>query len=355
MSAAVTPNSFRATLFDISLLTIARNRLVRRPACAGGQLATPRQPAGSAYRVAHSTPQQAMVDDLEQRTFRWFWDGADPNTGLVPDHYPGESFSSIAAVGFGLTAYGIGVERGYITREQAVHAHAGHAEVLPRCAAERQRGRHHRLPRLLLSLPRHETRQARGPLGRAVQRRHHPAARRRAVRAVLLRPRHAAGKADPRTGRRHLPRGRLALDAGAPAADQHGLDAGRQVHPGRLEGLQRGQAGLHPGAGLAHPSGGADAWKAWPSTYDKHLGQLPRPDLPQLRAAVRPPVHRVMDRFPRHPRWLEPQARPGLLRERPPRHLQPAQLRHRQSRSAGPATARTSGASPPATARAASW
>ncbi len=64
--------------------------------------------------------QQALVNDLEQRTFRWFWDSADPSTGLVPDHYPGESFSSIAAVGFGLTAYGIGVERGYITREQAV-------------------------------------------------------------------------------------------------------------------------------------------------------------------------------------------------------------------------------------------
>ncbi|HEX5304457.1 MAG TPA: Tat pathway signal protein, partial [Dyella sp.] len=54
--------------------------------------------------------QQALVDDLEQRTFRWFWDSADPVTGMVPDHYPGESFSSIAAVGFGLTAYGIGVE-----------------------------------------------------------------------------------------------------------------------------------------------------------------------------------------------------------------------------------------------------
>jgi hypothetical protein len=37
----------------------------------------------------------------------------------VPDSYPGQSFSSIAAVGFGLTAYGVGVERGYITRGQA--------------------------------------------------------------------------------------------------------------------------------------------------------------------------------------------------------------------------------------------
>lgn len=64
--------------------------------------------------------QRAMVDDLEKRTFEWFWDSADLKTGLVPDHYPGQSFASIASVGFGLTAYGVGVERGYIKREQAV-------------------------------------------------------------------------------------------------------------------------------------------------------------------------------------------------------------------------------------------
>ncbi|MBD8881799.1 Tat pathway signal protein [Rhodanobacter sp. 7MK24] len=64
--------------------------------------------------------QRAFIDDLEHRTFDWFWQSADPYTGLVPDSWPNHTFSSIAAVGFGLTAYGIGVERGYITREQAV-------------------------------------------------------------------------------------------------------------------------------------------------------------------------------------------------------------------------------------------
>jgi hypothetical protein len=39
---------------------------------------------------------------------------------LVPDRWPTPSFSSIAAVGFGLTAYGVGVERGWITRDQAI-------------------------------------------------------------------------------------------------------------------------------------------------------------------------------------------------------------------------------------------
>ncbi|HEY2830416.1 MAG TPA: glucoamylase family protein [Thermoanaerobaculia bacterium] len=60
-----------------------------------------------------------LLDDVERRSFHYFWDLADPNTFLIPDRAPTPSFSSIAAVGFGLTAYGIGAERGYVTREQA--------------------------------------------------------------------------------------------------------------------------------------------------------------------------------------------------------------------------------------------
>jgi hypothetical protein len=84
------------------------------------------------WRVRHAPVQHAAVtpllnppltplfDDLEKRTFNYFWDTANPDNGLIPDRYPyTEPFASIAAVGFGLTAYGVGVERGYITREQA--------------------------------------------------------------------------------------------------------------------------------------------------------------------------------------------------------------------------------------------
>ncbi|HUP46741.1 MAG TPA: glucoamylase family protein, partial [Thermoanaerobaculia bacterium] len=60
-----------------------------------------------------------VVEDLQQRTFQWFWDTTNPQNGLVPDRWPSKSFSSVAAVGFGLTAYPVGVERGWITRQQA--------------------------------------------------------------------------------------------------------------------------------------------------------------------------------------------------------------------------------------------
>jgi hypothetical protein len=62
----------------------------------------------------------AMFDDIERRTFDYFWDTGRLDTGLVPDRFPYEEpFASIAAIGFGLTAYPVGVERGWITREQA--------------------------------------------------------------------------------------------------------------------------------------------------------------------------------------------------------------------------------------------
>jgi hypothetical protein len=60
-----------------------------------------------------------FFEDLEKRTFTFFWDSANPENGLVPDRYPGPSWSSIAGVGFALTAYPIGVERGYVTRQAA--------------------------------------------------------------------------------------------------------------------------------------------------------------------------------------------------------------------------------------------
>jgi hypothetical protein len=62
---------------------------------------------------------QALLDTVQLRTFNFFWERTDPATGLTPDRWPTLSFSSIAAVGFALTAYPIGVEQGYITRDAA--------------------------------------------------------------------------------------------------------------------------------------------------------------------------------------------------------------------------------------------
>ncbi|GAB3943484.1 glucoamylase family protein [Spirosoma harenae] len=61
----------------------------------------------------------AFLDSLQRDTFQYFWATSNSENGLVPDRAPTRSFASIAAVGFGLTSYLVGVERGYITRTQA--------------------------------------------------------------------------------------------------------------------------------------------------------------------------------------------------------------------------------------------
>ena len=62
---------------------------------------------------------EALLDTVRQRTFNFFWERSNPQTGLTPDRWPTPSFSSIAAVGFALTAYPVGVEAGYVTRDAA--------------------------------------------------------------------------------------------------------------------------------------------------------------------------------------------------------------------------------------------
>ncbi len=56
---------------------------------------------------------------MKKRTFNYFWDLAHPSNYQIPDRYPTLTFSSIAATGFGLTSYIVGVENKYISRQSA--------------------------------------------------------------------------------------------------------------------------------------------------------------------------------------------------------------------------------------------
>lgn len=86
------------------------------PALAAGCALAPatvaRRPAGDPLR-------NAFLDDLQRRTFAYFWDTTNPANGLARDRYPRPSFASMAAVGFALTAYPIGVHRGFVSRSAA--------------------------------------------------------------------------------------------------------------------------------------------------------------------------------------------------------------------------------------------
>jgi hypothetical protein len=57
---------------------------------------------------------------LEKDTFKYFVMEMNPENGLIPDNTRQGAPCSIAVVGFALTAYPIAVERGYITRTEAI-------------------------------------------------------------------------------------------------------------------------------------------------------------------------------------------------------------------------------------------
>jgi hypothetical protein len=74
----------------------------------------------AATRTQRQLPLPGVFADIEKRSFDYFWEQTVAASGLTPDRYPyDEPFASIAAMGFALTAYPLGVERGWITRAQA--------------------------------------------------------------------------------------------------------------------------------------------------------------------------------------------------------------------------------------------
>jgi hypothetical protein len=83
--------------------------------------------------VVPASPQQtisreddAFLEDLSRRTFMFFWEQADPATGIVRDRSrtdggpSNEQIGSIASVGFGLSGMCIAAERGWLPRAQVL-------------------------------------------------------------------------------------------------------------------------------------------------------------------------------------------------------------------------------------------
>src|SRR5439155_3761076 len=64
-----------------------------------------------------------FLDELERAATLYFWEAADPKTGLVKDRSSADGpdsreIGSIAATGFGLTALCIADARGYLSHDQ---------------------------------------------------------------------------------------------------------------------------------------------------------------------------------------------------------------------------------------------
>lgn len=84
--------------------------------------------AGAPARNLLSASDDAFLEDMSRRQFRYFWEQADPRTGLVLDRTKTDGspsdeghrkIASIASTGFGLTAICIAAERNWITKDEA--------------------------------------------------------------------------------------------------------------------------------------------------------------------------------------------------------------------------------------------
>jgi len=80
-------------------------------------------------RSSFSPQDEAFLEDLQKRLFQYFWEQADPQTGLVPDRARingspldanHQNVGSIAATGFGLTALCIASERRWLDSASAL-------------------------------------------------------------------------------------------------------------------------------------------------------------------------------------------------------------------------------------------
>jgi hypothetical protein len=71
-------------------------------------------------QVELSNKQRELLDDLQKKSFTYFLDQTNPANGLVADSTWKNSPASIAAVGFSLPVYAVGVEHGWMRREEAI-------------------------------------------------------------------------------------------------------------------------------------------------------------------------------------------------------------------------------------------
>ena len=83
-----------------------------------------KSPAAKPDRISD----EALMDTLQRRTFNYFWEGAEPNSGLARERYHmdgeypagGPEIVTSGGSGFGIMAILAGIDRGYVSREEGL-------------------------------------------------------------------------------------------------------------------------------------------------------------------------------------------------------------------------------------------
>ncbi|MHB1023559.1 MAG: glucoamylase family protein [Acidobacteriaceae bacterium] len=80
----------------------------------------------SALSKAATASTHPMTDDqlltmVQEASFRYYWEGAEPHSGMTRENLPGDDdIVATGASGFGIMALVVGVDRGFITRTQGI-------------------------------------------------------------------------------------------------------------------------------------------------------------------------------------------------------------------------------------------
>lgn len=115
--ALLTPTRLRSPAFADVRVTNGQARFYRVRALNPALEESADSPIVSAEPHAFRDDDE-FLDYVQRANFGFFWYEANPTNGLVPDRSTPTSPCSIAAVGFGLSAITIGIDHGWITREE---------------------------------------------------------------------------------------------------------------------------------------------------------------------------------------------------------------------------------------------
>ena len=115
----ITPAAIRPTFWIDSLVTSGTTYFYDVRTFVSGPAGGESAPGAGLEATPRALTDSEFLDLVSQTAFDFLWYEANPANGLVKDRSTPGSAASIASVGFALTAYGVAVEKGWITREQA--------------------------------------------------------------------------------------------------------------------------------------------------------------------------------------------------------------------------------------------
>ena len=88
----------------------------------------PADPVSDNSKPEISIPDDSLLTLIQERHFQYFWEGAEPNSGMARERYhedgnypqDDKNIVTLGGSGFGVMAILVGIERGFITREEGV-------------------------------------------------------------------------------------------------------------------------------------------------------------------------------------------------------------------------------------------